>query len=159
MHDTSVIYTSIDSPIGRLLLTSDGTALCGIYMESHKRGPEPRDDWRQDAEPFRLVADELVAYFAGRLRRFDVPVVLRGTEFQRRACASCARSNSARRAPTASWRLESAPRRRSAPWEPRSAQPHLDHRPLPPRRRLNGPTDRFRRRPGPQTLAFGPRRG
>jgi methylated-DNA-[protein]-cysteine S-methyltransferase len=84
MNDVKLAYTSIDSPIGRLLLTSDGKALCGIYMESHKRGPEPRDDWRQDAGPFRQVADELAAYFSGRLRRFEVAMALRGTEFQRR---------------------------------------------------------------------------
>ena len=84
MHGARVTYTTLDSPIGPLLLTSDGEALAGIYMESHKRGPQPEGDWRRDSSPFRDVADQLAGYFAGRRRRFNLPIALGGTEFQRR---------------------------------------------------------------------------
>ena len=45
MNLAEVSYAVIESPIGRLLATGDGAALCGLYMESHKRGPAPNDRW------------------------------------------------------------------------------------------------------------------
>jgi methylated-DNA-[protein]-cysteine S-methyltransferase len=76
-------YTVCASPLGELLLLSDGEALTGLYLEGHRGGPVPGSGWRRDDGPFRAVRAQLEAYFAGDLRTFDVPVTLGGTDFQR----------------------------------------------------------------------------
>jgi len=78
MNETSY-YTTVPSPIDDLLLTSDGTALTGLYMEAHTL---PRRTGQKDPGPFREVARQLAAYFEGDLRQFDLPLRLEGTEFQ-----------------------------------------------------------------------------
>jgi methylated-DNA-[protein]-cysteine S-methyltransferase len=79
-------YTHFESPLGRLVLTSDGQALTGLYLPVHKHGPEPRDDWRrEDRLPvFEAAARQLLAYFEGQLREFDLPLAPAGTPFQKR---------------------------------------------------------------------------
>jgi methylated-DNA-[protein]-cysteine S-methyltransferase len=83
MTPENVCWTTVESLIGRLLLTSDGSALTGVYMELHKGGPQPTDRWRRDDGPFRETAAQLADYFAGNLRDFDLPIAFHGTEFQR----------------------------------------------------------------------------
>jgi methylated-DNA-[protein]-cysteine S-methyltransferase len=83
MNLPEVNYAVIESPIGRLLAIGDGAALCGLYMEAHKRGPAPTDRWRRDDDSLRFVAEQIEAYFAGELKSFDLPCVTAGTPFQR----------------------------------------------------------------------------
>lgn len=78
----SVLFTRIPSPIGPLLLLSDGEALTGIYMDPHRHGPAFDPAWAESARWFQPVREQLDAYFAGTLTRFDVPIAPRGTEFQ-----------------------------------------------------------------------------
>ncbi len=79
-------YTYFDSPIQPLLLTSNGTALTGLFMGAHKHGPEIENAWAQsdEAAPFAEAKQQLAAYFAGQLTNFDLPLAPVGTEFQRR---------------------------------------------------------------------------
>jgi methylated-DNA-[protein]-cysteine S-methyltransferase len=77
-------YTTLDSPIGPLLLAGDDE---GLRYLSFIRGDRPTmvaPDWREDASSLRLVMDELSAYFTGTLTRFTVPLAPRGTTFQLR---------------------------------------------------------------------------
>lgn len=80
----STCFTTIGSPIGELLLTGDGEALTGVYMQSQKYARDVRSDWRRDDTLFRAAAEQLAAYFDGTLREFDLPLAARGTEFQHR---------------------------------------------------------------------------
>ena len=117
-------YTYIDSPIGRLLLSTDGEALTGIDMDV-PGGPAPEhEDWVCDAGagPLPEAARQLEEYFAGTRRDFDLPMRLQGTEFQRRVWQASDR-NSLRRnaAATASRRSASAIRTPRAPWDLRTA--------------------------------------
>jgi methylated-DNA-[protein]-cysteine S-methyltransferase len=70
--------TSIDSPVGPLLLTSNGTALTRLLF-----AVEPDPSWSTDPCP---VLDEAVRqlgeYFAGERREFDLPLEPVGTPFQ-----------------------------------------------------------------------------
>jgi methylated-DNA-[protein]-cysteine S-methyltransferase len=78
-------FCQVESPIGRLLLTSDGTALTGLYMEpSHKA--QSTDGWVQDAtiKPLAATVRQLSEYFTGTRREFDLPLRLDGTTFQTR---------------------------------------------------------------------------
>lgn len=79
-------YTYYDSPVQPLLLTSDGTALTGVYMVEHRHGPEVRADWVEQSQalPFAQTIRQLDAYFAGQLTEFDVPLAPEGTEFQQK---------------------------------------------------------------------------
>jgi len=78
------VYTSVDSPIGELLLTGDGEALHGLYMQSGRR-KRIDPDWKRVDAPFAAVAEQLDEYFAGERREFDIPLVLNGPPFQRQA--------------------------------------------------------------------------
>jgi methylated-DNA-[protein]-cysteine S-methyltransferase len=75
-----VTWTLLDpTPVGPLLLTAEDGALTGLYF-----GAKPVPGERDDDDPFlREVAAQLGAYFAGRLRDFDLPLAPRGTPFQR----------------------------------------------------------------------------
>jgi len=78
------IYSTVDSPIGILTLTATDGRLTGLHMaDQHHAPPDTGDAVRDDAW-FAGVSAQLEAYFAGTLTRFDVPLELAGTDFQRR---------------------------------------------------------------------------
>lgn len=84
MHsgDVDRLYTLVPSPVGELLLTSNGDALTGLFPASHRELPSV-DDLTRDNGHFTGVKDQLAEWFRGRLLDFNVPVALRGTDFQR----------------------------------------------------------------------------
>ncbi len=83
MAISTILYTTHPSPLGELLLIGNGESLTGLYMQTQKYARAVQDGWKHDAKPFRAVAAQLDAYFAGELRTFDLPLALRGTDFQR----------------------------------------------------------------------------
>lgn len=84
------IHTYFDSPIGRLLLRSDGTALTGLHMNVAGRPVHGVEIGTEDAHagPLPETVRQLNEYFLGKRREFDVPLLLAGTEFQRRVWQS-----------------------------------------------------------------------
>ncbi|MGO8864101.1 MAG: methylated-DNA--[protein]-cysteine S-methyltransferase [Acidimicrobiales bacterium] len=71
----------MDSPIGRLVLGSDGDRLVGVWLPNDAGAPRPVGD---DAPAvLRESAAQLEEYFAGGRREFDIPLGFDGTEFQR----------------------------------------------------------------------------
>jgi methylated-DNA-[protein]-cysteine S-methyltransferase len=87
-------YAWQDSPVGPLLLTSDGTALTGLYMNEHRHGPDGvGEGWVEDptAAPLAEARRQLAAYFAGERTDFDLPLAPAGTDFQRRVWDELAR--------------------------------------------------------------------
>lgn len=76
-------FTLAPSPIGPLLLAGDDGALRFLLFQSGSkaRGPDPA--WTENPRPFREAVRQLDAYFAGKLRRFDLPLAPEGTPFQR----------------------------------------------------------------------------
>jgi methylated-DNA-[protein]-cysteine S-methyltransferase len=79
---TTNFYVYLPSPIGSLLLVSNGEALTGLYMTDHVNGLQPQPDWRRDESCFESACEQLSAYFAKELREFDLPLAAAGTEFQ-----------------------------------------------------------------------------
>ena len=77
-------YTNLTSPIGELLLTGDGDALTGVWMQDAKYPPRPVSGSRKDSSVFKKACQQFAAYFAGELTDFDLPLSLAGTEFQQR---------------------------------------------------------------------------
>jgi len=78
------VYSYIDSPLGRVLLTSDGDSLTGLHLEGQKHEPQPDNDWTRDDALllFAATATQLAEYFAGTRSSFDLPVAPMGTPFQ-----------------------------------------------------------------------------
>jgi len=91
-------YTTVDTPLGELMLWgSDGRLAGADFVEPHvtARMPEARralrrghldadPGWDRDGDAFANVVEQLRAYFAGQLVRFDVAVDTGGTPFQQR---------------------------------------------------------------------------
>jgi methylated-DNA-[protein]-cysteine S-methyltransferase len=84
MNQETLYYTTLCSPIGELLLVSDGEALVGLYLEGDCRRPEPSALWRRDDDVVHAASDQLAAYFASELTTFALRLAPRGTAFQLR---------------------------------------------------------------------------
>jgi methylated-DNA-[protein]-cysteine S-methyltransferase len=82
------LYTTIASPIGELLLAGDGTGLTRLHMQDAPRPITPSPEWRREHEPFVDVIQQLSDYFAGERRQFDLPLALKGNEFELRVWAA-----------------------------------------------------------------------
>jgi methylated-DNA-[protein]-cysteine S-methyltransferase len=83
----TIVTTSMGSPIGQLTLTAVDGVLTGVHMSEQRHAPKlPAGCERDDAGLAHVVA-QLDAYFAGALTDFDVPMAMRGTDFQRRVWA------------------------------------------------------------------------
>jgi methylated-DNA-[protein]-cysteine S-methyltransferase len=79
-----MLYDVVDSPIGALLLTGDGEALSGLWMQDAGRPRTPGQDWRREPAAFRDVAAQLEEYFGRERTTFELPLAMEGTAFQRR---------------------------------------------------------------------------
>ena len=80
----ALLYTTIDSPLGELLLLGDGIALRGLYMQRGRKPATVLSGWRRGPESFLETGTQLDEYFAGRRTSFDLPLQLIGTPFQLR---------------------------------------------------------------------------
>jgi methylated-DNA-[protein]-cysteine S-methyltransferase len=81
------LYCHYSSPVGGLVLTSDGEALTGLHLPLSDGGfaPLPGEGWRRADAPFRGAIEQLDAYFAGERSTFELPLQMAGTPFQRLA--------------------------------------------------------------------------
>jgi methylated-DNA-[protein]-cysteine S-methyltransferase len=78
----TVALRRLDSPIGRIELVGDGSAVVSLTIERDGMLPRDGDDESTDTVLDR-AAEQLAEYFSGTRTVFDVPVALRGTEFQK----------------------------------------------------------------------------
>ena len=78
------VFTTVDSPIGKLMLTADDVGLTGLYTNRSRDWPKTTAGWRRDDAPFATVHAQLDAYFAGSLIDFDLDLAPQGTPFQMR---------------------------------------------------------------------------
>lgn len=83
-----VTHTWVDSPLGPLTLRAHDGVLSGLYMPEHRHGPAPAALGERDDDGLPAVREQLAAYFASQLTVFDLPLELRGTDFQRRVWAA-----------------------------------------------------------------------
>jgi len=75
-------YTYMDSPIGQILLAGEGECLHFSSFESGKMQIKPDPLWHYHAAAFQQARQQLDAYFAGKLKQFDLQLSPNGTEFQ-----------------------------------------------------------------------------
>jgi methylated-DNA-[protein]-cysteine S-methyltransferase len=71
----------MDTPVGHLVLESDGDVLIGIWLPS--QATTTRGDGHDAPPVLKDTATQLEEYFAGERRDFDLPMALDGTPFQR----------------------------------------------------------------------------
>ena len=83
-HSGDLLYATIASPIGGLLLLGEEGVLRGLYMQEGRKPMHIESAWRRAAEPFGNVISQLQEYFAGARSVFDVALHLEGTPFERR---------------------------------------------------------------------------
>ena len=77
-----MLFTTVPSPVGALLVLGNGDAITGLYCDPPPAGLPPADAHRDDAA-LAAARAQLDAYFAGELQDFDLPLAARGTPFQR----------------------------------------------------------------------------
>lgn len=79
----TLFYTYYDSPIGRLLMLSDGENLTNLDCELEQTTPNPHWILREDLSLFQQVREALTRYFNGEAETFeDIPLAPQGTVFQ-----------------------------------------------------------------------------
>lgn len=83
-----MIYTTLPSPIGELLLAGDGLALRGLYIPPHRHAPDVAPGWRRDDGAFAAARQQLAEYFAGERTSFDLLLATAGTPWQERVWAA-----------------------------------------------------------------------
>jgi methylated-DNA-[protein]-cysteine S-methyltransferase len=87
--ETATYWTTVDSPLGPLLLTADPTgALTSLSVPGQKGGRTVQDGWRRDPGPFREAEEQLAAYFAGELERFGLRLRSDGSAFREKVWAA-----------------------------------------------------------------------
>lgn len=80
---TTTIFTIHQSPVGPLLLAADDDGLRLIEFHESRHRVKRGDDWHEgEHEVLRLAQCQLDEYFRGERRRFDLPLMPRGTAFQ-----------------------------------------------------------------------------
>jgi methylated-DNA-[protein]-cysteine S-methyltransferase len=83
-HSTTEYVTNLETPIGELLLTSNGTALTGLFLHGPKPSAARKGDRGRHDKVLAAAREELIAYCEGTLQSFSVPLEPRGTPFQQR---------------------------------------------------------------------------
>lgn len=80
-----MLYTdSFASPLGEILLVSDGETLSGLYFEGQKYIPALPEAEKDPSLPvFKSARAWLARYFAGEKPEADLPLRAAGTAFQR----------------------------------------------------------------------------
>ena len=74
----------VDSPVGRLAIEADHDAVTGL----HWAGPGEQTRDKTTSPVLQEAARQLDRYFARKLKRFDLPLAQRGTDFQKRVWAA-----------------------------------------------------------------------
>lgn len=76
-------YTYVDSPIGPFFLAGDETSLSMASFTTGKQHRKPEPSWTPDASALSFAVEQVEQYFAGERTRFNLPLEIAGTEFQK----------------------------------------------------------------------------
>ncbi|CAM5226573.1 methylated-DNA--[protein]-cysteine S-methyltransferase [Streptomyces griseomycini] len=85
---TTTYWTSVDSPVGPLLLTATPAGELTSLSVPGQKGGRTAQDGRRDPGPFRAAEEQLAAYFAGELEEFRLAVRTAGTPFREKVWAA-----------------------------------------------------------------------
>ncbi|MFJ2603945.1 methylated-DNA--[protein]-cysteine S-methyltransferase [Streptomyces sp. NPDC091279] len=89
MTENRVHYTTLDSPVGPLLLTADADGvLTSLSVAGQKNGRTVQEGWRHSPDLFRAAEEQLAAYFAGELTEFQLEFRTEGSAFREKVWAA-----------------------------------------------------------------------
>jgi methylated-DNA-[protein]-cysteine S-methyltransferase len=84
-------HTVTSSPVGPITLVAAAGALVALHLSEQRYAPAPEDLGEpaagEDGGVLAEAARQLAEYFDGTRTRFDLPLVMDGTAFQRRVWA------------------------------------------------------------------------
>jgi methylated-DNA-[protein]-cysteine S-methyltransferase len=80
----TVIFRTLDSPVGPVTVAGDGAVVTNVRMTDQTHEPAGRDGWRHEPTAFPEATEQLRAYFDGERTAFDLAIRLEGPEFHRR---------------------------------------------------------------------------
>jgi methylated-DNA-[protein]-cysteine S-methyltransferase len=75
-------FDEIVTPIGRLTVAVEEDAVRHVLFEKGRYGAAGSESWKRDGSAVREAREQLLAYFAGERRVFDLPLRPAGTPFQ-----------------------------------------------------------------------------
>lgn len=78
-----VRYTEVVTPLGTMVASDRGDGLASLHFADQRHAPGVGPGWQRDPGPFRELAGDLDAYFAGEEPAFAVHLDLQGTALQR----------------------------------------------------------------------------
>ena len=78
-----IYYTTINSPLGKLLLIKNDEVHIGLYFTNYKKCPQIETSWTEDDSRFREIREQLDEYFSGVRKEFNLLISVQGTDFQR----------------------------------------------------------------------------
>ena len=82
-----VFYTLAQTPLGEILMTSDGESLTGLYFSKQKHRPTRTPTWKKDPSLplFKKTHTQVCEYMSQVRTEFDLPTrVITGTPFQQK---------------------------------------------------------------------------
>jgi methylated-DNA-[protein]-cysteine S-methyltransferase len=80
----SATHSTIQSPLGELILVAADETLSGVYFPGHWTKPDPETFGERSEHRFEQVEEQLAEYFAGRRTSFELATSATGNAFQRR---------------------------------------------------------------------------
>ena len=84
-----IYYTTMEkTPVGALRLVGEELGLRMVWFVRGRKEEKPKAEWKEDRAFFTEVIRQLEKYFAGELKEFAVPLLMEGTEFQKRVWAT-----------------------------------------------------------------------
>ena len=82
--DAALLYATISSPLGELLVVGDGESLRALHLQAGSRPGAIGESWRRADQPFAAVRDQLDQYFGAERSVFELALAPGGTAFQTR---------------------------------------------------------------------------
>lgn len=77
-------FDEFKTPIGMLRIAVDAKGLRYVLFESNKHEPSHSMEWKKDRKVTNEARQQLLQYFSGERKEFELEISLAGTEFQRR---------------------------------------------------------------------------
>ena len=86
MHSPEIekYFKVIESPVGSLVLISNKSALIGIKFGNDKVENLSNRLIKDDHPILEKTEKQLIEYFTGNRKKFDIPLKLEGTDFQKK---------------------------------------------------------------------------
>ena len=75
-------FDEITTPVGKLTIAADAIGLRHIRFQTERHPIARSPDWKRDASAVREAREQLLAYFAGERRDFNLVLRPIGTDFQ-----------------------------------------------------------------------------